>query len=173
MLGGVDTDALPMLRHSRQGVNYHDLAIREALEALREREEVPLFGGPWYCGRADARGGARQHGAHAGRYGRQPRGDGRGVPAARTRPPLHRTAPPARAGLPQRLAARYRHADRACARQRRIRGFHTLTARSISMPSTFPTLFRVDVIRSTSTPPRRPDSGASSSKRRPSFPTAA
>lgn len=33
MLGGVDTDALPMLRHSRQGVNYHDLAIREALEA--------------------------------------------------------------------------------------------------------------------------------------------
>ena len=39
MLGGVDTDALPMLRHSRQGVNYHDLAIREALEALREREE--------------------------------------------------------------------------------------------------------------------------------------
>ena len=50
MLGGVDTDALPMLRHSRQGVNYHDLAIREALEALREREEVPLFGGPWYCG---------------------------------------------------------------------------------------------------------------------------
>lgn len=50
MLGGVDTDALPMLCHSRQGVNYHDLAIREALEALREREEVPLFGGPWYCG---------------------------------------------------------------------------------------------------------------------------
>ncbi len=41
------------------------------------------------------------------------------------------------------------------------------------MPSTFPTLFRGDVIRSTSTPPRRPDSGASSSKRRPSFPTAA
>ena len=33
MLGGVDTDALPMLRHSRQGVNYHDLAIREALDA--------------------------------------------------------------------------------------------------------------------------------------------
>ena len=30
------------------------------------------------------------------------------------------------------------------------------------MPSTFPTLFRGDVIRSTSMPPRRPDSGASS-----------
>lgn len=50
MLGGVDTDALPMIRHSRQGVNYHDLAIRETLARLRETEEVPLFGGPWYCG---------------------------------------------------------------------------------------------------------------------------
>lgn len=50
MLGGVDTDALPMLRHSQQGVNYHDLAIRETLERLRETQDVPLFGGPWYCG---------------------------------------------------------------------------------------------------------------------------
>lgn len=50
MLGGVDTDALPMLRHSQQGVNYHDLAIRETLERLRQTQEVPLFGGPWYCG---------------------------------------------------------------------------------------------------------------------------
>jgi len=50
MLGGVDTDALPMLRHSQQGVNYHDLAIRETLERLRETQEIPIFGGPWYCG---------------------------------------------------------------------------------------------------------------------------
>ncbi|WP_417013014.1 FAD-dependent oxidoreductase [Alistipes sp.] len=50
MLGGVDTDALPMLRHSQQGVNYHDLAIRETLERLRETQEIPTFGGPWYCG---------------------------------------------------------------------------------------------------------------------------
>lgn len=50
MLGGVDTDALPMLRHSQQGVNYHDLAIRETLERLRQTQDVPLFGGPWYCG---------------------------------------------------------------------------------------------------------------------------
>ena len=50
MLGGVDTDALLMLSHSQQGVNYHDLAIRETLERLRETQDVPLFGGPWYCG---------------------------------------------------------------------------------------------------------------------------
>lgn len=51
MLGGVDTDSLPMIRHARQGVNYHDLAIREILERLRESDpSIPLFGGPWYCG---------------------------------------------------------------------------------------------------------------------------
>lgn len=50
MLAGVDTDALPMIRHCRQGVNYHDLQIREILEKLREKDpSVPLFGGPWYC----------------------------------------------------------------------------------------------------------------------------
>ncbi len=52
MLSGVDTGALPMIRHSRQGVNYHDLAIRDLFTRLREEgtEEVPMFGGPWYCG---------------------------------------------------------------------------------------------------------------------------
>ena len=110
MLGGVDTDALPMLRHSRQGVNYHDLAIREALEALREREEVPLFGGPWYCGVLTP--GVVLVNMARTQADMADNREGRGVPAARTRPPLHRTAPPARAGLPQRLAARYRHADR-------------------------------------------------------------
>ncbi|MDR1122190.1 MAG: FAD-dependent oxidoreductase [Dysgonamonadaceae bacterium] len=50
MLGGVDTDALPMIRHSQQGVNYHDLTIRQMLEELDKTETVPLFGGPWYCG---------------------------------------------------------------------------------------------------------------------------
>lgn len=52
MLSGVDTDALPMIRHSQQGVNYHDLAIRDLFTKLREegKEDVPLFGGPWYCG---------------------------------------------------------------------------------------------------------------------------
>lgn len=52
MLSGVDTDSLPMIRHSQQGVNYHDLAIRDLFTKLREegKEDVPVFGGPWYCG---------------------------------------------------------------------------------------------------------------------------
>lgn len=52
MLSGVDTDALPMIRHSQQGVNYHDLMIRDLFTKLREEgtEDVPMFGGPWYCG---------------------------------------------------------------------------------------------------------------------------
>lgn len=52
MLSGVDTDVLPMIRHSQQGVNYHDLAIRDIFTKLREEgtEDVPMFGGPWYCG---------------------------------------------------------------------------------------------------------------------------
>ena len=50
MLGNVDTDALPMIHHSRQGVNYHDLDIRRILTEISEKEDVPVFGGPWYCG---------------------------------------------------------------------------------------------------------------------------
>ena len=172
MLGGVDTDALPMLRHSRQGVNYHDLAIREALEALREREEVPLFGGPWYCG-------VLTPGVVLVNMTRTQAdmADNREATAAECllhehvhlfTELLRRTCRPSatpRCSLPPRRPA--------CARRAASGDSTRSRARSISMPSTFPTLFRVDVIRSTSTPPRRPDSGASSSKRRPSFPTAA
>ena len=50
MLGGVDTDSLPMIRHGRQGVNYHDLDIRRILEEAGRKQEIPVFGGPWYCG---------------------------------------------------------------------------------------------------------------------------
>src|SRR5690606_12050724 len=50
MLGGVDTGSLPKIRHNLQGVNYHDLAIREVLEELGKQTQLPLFGGPWYCG---------------------------------------------------------------------------------------------------------------------------
>src|SRR5690606_12080038 len=50
MLGGVDTDSLPMIRHNRQGVNYHDLDMRKVLEDLNKTQELPQFGGPWYCG---------------------------------------------------------------------------------------------------------------------------
>lgn len=52
MLSGVEIDKLPMIRHSQQGVNYHDLMIRDLFTKLREEgtEDVPTFGGPWYCG---------------------------------------------------------------------------------------------------------------------------
>lgn len=53
MLGGVDTDSLPMIRHSRQGVNYHDINMRQILEDIGKHSELPLFGGPWYCGVMD------------------------------------------------------------------------------------------------------------------------
>lgn len=50
MLGGVDINSLPMIRHSQQGVNYLDLDMRKILEDLGKKKELPLFGGPWYCG---------------------------------------------------------------------------------------------------------------------------
>lgn len=50
MLGGVDTASLPMIRHNKQGVNYHDLDMRKILEDMNKKEKVPQFGGPWYCG---------------------------------------------------------------------------------------------------------------------------
>lgn len=53
MLGGVDTDSLPKIRHSQQGVNYHDLDIRKVLEEIGAKTELPLYGGPWYCGVLD------------------------------------------------------------------------------------------------------------------------
>lgn len=53
MLGGVDTDALPMIRHRKQGVNYHDLDMRTVLEEIHKEKGLPQFGGPWYCGVLD------------------------------------------------------------------------------------------------------------------------
>jgi len=53
MLGGVDTDSLPMIRHSQQGVNYHDIDMREVLEEINQQTKLPTFGGPWYCGVLD------------------------------------------------------------------------------------------------------------------------
>ena len=50
MLGGVDTDSLPMIHHNKQGVNYHDLDMRKILEDMNKKVKVPQFGGPWYCG---------------------------------------------------------------------------------------------------------------------------
>lgn len=53
MLGGVDTDSLPMIRHSKQGVNYHDLDMRKVLEDIGSQGDLPGYGGPWYCGVMD------------------------------------------------------------------------------------------------------------------------
>lgn len=50
MMGGVDIDALPKIRHSEQGINYHDLDMREILVKVAKTRELPTFGGPWYCG---------------------------------------------------------------------------------------------------------------------------
>ena len=52
ILGGVNLDT-PMMQeaihHNRQGVNCHCLAVREKLLALRDRLDIPEFGGPWFC----------------------------------------------------------------------------------------------------------------------------
>jgi glycine/D-amino acid oxidase-like deaminating enzyme len=53
MLGGVDTASLPMIRHSQQGVNYHDVSMRQILGELGRNNKLPLYGGPWYCGVLD------------------------------------------------------------------------------------------------------------------------
>lgn len=53
MMGGVDTNALPMIRHSQQGVNYHDLNMKNILEEVAKQEKLPMYGGPWYCGVLD------------------------------------------------------------------------------------------------------------------------
>lgn len=53
MLGGVNTKQLPMIHHREQGVNYHDLDMRKVLEDLSKTDELPMYGGPWYCGILD------------------------------------------------------------------------------------------------------------------------
>ncbi len=53
MLGGIDTDSLPMIRHNEQGVNYHDINMRQILEEVGAKTKLPMFGGPWYCGVLD------------------------------------------------------------------------------------------------------------------------
>ena len=52
ILGGVDTGTPRMqeaIHHNRQGVNCQCESIREALLKIREKEDIPEFGGPWFC----------------------------------------------------------------------------------------------------------------------------
>lgn len=48
-IGGVDTDKLELIHHEKQGLNYHNLTIQKKLKDLAETEDIPLFGGPWFC----------------------------------------------------------------------------------------------------------------------------
>lgn len=52
ILGNVDTDS-EMIReavhHNRQGVNCHCLPVREKLLSLKDKLDIPEFGGPWFC----------------------------------------------------------------------------------------------------------------------------
>ena len=51
LIGGVDTDRVENIHHSRQGVNYHVLSMQQKLRALAQdpANQVPNFGGPWFC----------------------------------------------------------------------------------------------------------------------------
>ena len=48
-LGGVETDKLEVDHHNKQGVNMHHVPIQTALRELAKTEDVPQFGGPWFC----------------------------------------------------------------------------------------------------------------------------
>lgn len=48
-LDGVDTDALELIHHEKQGFNYHNVRIQTKLRELAQTQAVPQFGGPWFC----------------------------------------------------------------------------------------------------------------------------
>jgi len=48
-IGGVDVSRLEKIHHSEQGVNYHNIPMREKLLELSKKEDIPNFGGPWMC----------------------------------------------------------------------------------------------------------------------------
>jgi len=48
-LGGVDTDNVPQRHHNLQGVDMHHEPIQAVLRELAKTEDVPQFGGPWFC----------------------------------------------------------------------------------------------------------------------------
>lgn len=48
-LGGVDTDALEVDHHNKQGVNMHHAVLQKMLRELAQTEPIPQFGGPWFC----------------------------------------------------------------------------------------------------------------------------
>lgn len=51
VLQGVDTDSelLRTMHHCNQGVNCHNTTVRNILLKIKQHENVPNFGGPWFC----------------------------------------------------------------------------------------------------------------------------
>ena len=48
-LGGVDTDHLEQIFLKLPNTKYANSRVRGILESLRGKEDVPVFGGPWFC----------------------------------------------------------------------------------------------------------------------------
>ncbi len=48
-IGGVDTTKMPLAHHNLDKENMHDLELQKILHDLEKTEDVPMFGGPWYC----------------------------------------------------------------------------------------------------------------------------
>lgn len=48
-IGGVDVNRIQNIHHSQQGVNYHNVVLRDKLLEISQKEEIPNFGGPWMC----------------------------------------------------------------------------------------------------------------------------
>ncbi|MHC1779536.1 MAG: FAD-dependent oxidoreductase [Bacteroidales bacterium] len=52
VLGGVDTETKLIkeaMHHNKQGENCHCIPVREKLLLLKDKLEIPEFGGPWFC----------------------------------------------------------------------------------------------------------------------------
>lgn len=49
LLGGVDAEKVNKIHHSQQGVNYHNVPMQRRLHKIAQEENVPNFGGPWFC----------------------------------------------------------------------------------------------------------------------------
>lgn len=49
LLGGVEAEKVEKIHHSQQGVNYHNEPMQKRLREIAEEENVPNFGGPWFC----------------------------------------------------------------------------------------------------------------------------
>lgn len=48
-IGGVDTAQITGLHPATPGAKFQMYSVREAFEALADRESIPNFGGPWFC----------------------------------------------------------------------------------------------------------------------------